>query len=53
LFREQGFEQTTMRDVAARVGVSLGAAYYYFASKDAIVGASDRGVAALGRSSSS
>lgn len=39
LFREQGFEQTTMRDVAARVGVSLGAAYYYFASKDAIIGA--------------
>ena len=39
LFREQGFERTTMRDVAARVGVSLGAAYYYFASKDAIVGA--------------
>jgi AcrR family transcriptional regulator len=39
LFREQGFEQTTMRDVATRVGVSLGAAYYYFASKDAIVGA--------------
>ena len=28
-----------MRDVAARVGVSLGAAYYYFAGKDAIVGA--------------
>jgi AcrR family transcriptional regulator len=39
LFREQGFERTTMRDVAARVGVSLGAAYYYFASKEAIVGA--------------
>jgi AcrR family transcriptional regulator len=39
LFREQGFERTTMRDVAARVGVSLGAAYYYFASKDAIIGA--------------
>jgi AcrR family transcriptional regulator len=39
LFREQGFERTTMRDVAGRVGVSLGAAYYYFASKDAIVGA--------------
>jgi AcrR family transcriptional regulator len=39
LFREQGFEHTTMRDVAAQVGVSLGAAYYYFASKDAIIGA--------------
>jgi len=39
LFRERGFEETTMRDIAARVGVSLGAAYYYFKSKDAIVGA--------------
>jgi AcrR family transcriptional regulator len=39
LFRERGFEETTMRDVAARVGVSLGAAYYYFPSKEAIVGA--------------
>jgi AcrR family transcriptional regulator len=28
-----------MRDVAATAGLSLGAAYYYFASKDAIVGA--------------
>ena len=39
LFRERGFEETTMRDIAARVGVSLGAAYYYFTSKEAIVGA--------------
>jgi AcrR family transcriptional regulator len=39
LFRERGFEQTTMREVAAAAGVSLGAAYYYFASKDAIVAA--------------
>ncbi len=37
LFREQGFEQTTMRDIAAKAGVALGAAYYYFSSKDAIV----------------
>jgi AcrR family transcriptional regulator len=37
LFREQGFEQTTMRDIAAKAGVALGAAYYYFASKEAIV----------------
>src|SRR5690349_3353981 len=39
LFREQGFEQTTIRDIAARAGLSLGAAYYYFKSKEAIVGA--------------
>ena len=37
LFREKGFEQTTMRDIAAKAGVALGGAYYYFASKDAIV----------------
>ena len=37
LFREKGFEQTTMRDIAAQAGVALGGAYYYFASKDAIV----------------
>ena len=37
LFRDKGFEATTMRDVATRAGVALGAAYYYFDSKDAIV----------------
>ena len=39
LFRENGFDDTTIRDIAARAGLSLGAAYYYFRSKDAIVGA--------------
>jgi AcrR family transcriptional regulator len=37
LFREKGFEGTTMREVAAAANMSLGAAYYYFASKEAIV----------------
>jgi AcrR family transcriptional regulator len=37
LFRRNGFAQTTMRDIAAEAGVALGAAYYYFDSKDAIV----------------
>jgi AcrR family transcriptional regulator len=37
LFREKGFEPTTMRDIAAKAGVALGGAYYYFASKEAIV----------------
>jgi AcrR family transcriptional regulator len=37
LFREKGFEETTMRDIAAKAGVALGGAYYYFSSKDAIV----------------
>lgn len=39
LFRERGFEATSMRDIAAAAGKSLGAAYHYFASKDAIVAA--------------
>src|SRR5205085_10982157 len=39
LFREHGFEETTIRDIASRAGLSLGAAYYYFKSKEAIVGA--------------
>jgi AcrR family transcriptional regulator len=37
LFRDKGFEATTMRDVANHARVALGAAYYYFDSKDAIV----------------
>ncbi|MEP6915939.1 MAG: TetR family transcriptional regulator [Acidobacteriota bacterium] len=37
LFRERGFEDATMREIAARAGVATGLAYYYFASKDAIV----------------
>jgi AcrR family transcriptional regulator len=37
MFREKGFEQTTMRDIAAKAGVALGAAYYYFSSKESIV----------------
>ena len=37
LFRQQGFESTTMRDIAQRAGVATGAAYYYYDSKDAIV----------------
>ena len=39
LFRDRGFEQTTIRDIAAKAGLSLGAAYYYFHSKEAIVAA--------------
>jgi AcrR family transcriptional regulator len=37
LFREHGFEGTTMRAVAAAAGVSLGSAYYYFASKEELI----------------
>lgn len=39
LFREQGFETTTIREIARRTGLSLGATYYYFNSKEALVAA--------------
>ena len=37
LFRTRGFDNTKMRDIAQAADVALGAAYYYFPSKDAIV----------------
>jgi len=37
IFRERGFERATMREIAASAGVAVGAAYYYFESKEAIV----------------
>lgn len=37
LFREHGYEKTTMRAIATAADVSTGSAYYYFASKDDLV----------------
>ena len=37
LFRQEGFDSATMRDIATKAGVATGAAYYYYESKDAIV----------------
>jgi AcrR family transcriptional regulator len=37
LFRQEGFDKATMRDIAEKAGVATGAAYYYYPSKDAIV----------------
>jgi AcrR family transcriptional regulator len=37
LFREEGFDSATMRDIARRADVATGAAYYYYPSKEAIV----------------
>jgi len=37
LFRKNGFDETTMREVATEAGVSLGLAYHYFPSKEALV----------------
>jgi AcrR family transcriptional regulator len=39
LFREKGFEETTIREIAKQTGLSLGATYYYFNSKEALVAA--------------
>ncbi|WP_022880829.1 TetR/AcrR family transcriptional regulator [Gryllotalpicola ginsengisoli] len=36
-FREEGFDATTMRRIAAESGVSLGNAYYYFPTKNHLV----------------
>jgi len=37
IFRERGFERATMREIAGAAEVAVGAAYYYFDSKDALV----------------
>ena len=39
IFREQGFEAATIRNIAKSAKVATGAAYYYFPSKEAIVAA--------------
>ncbi|GGZ19056.1 TetR family transcriptional regulator [Streptomyces inusitatus] len=37
LFQENGYDKTTMRAIAKEAGVSVGNAYYYFASKEHLV----------------
>ena len=37
MFRERGYDETTMRAVAQKAGVSLGNAYYYFGSKEHLI----------------
>jgi AcrR family transcriptional regulator len=37
LFRDRGFDETSMREIAAAANVAIGAAYYYFDSKEALV----------------
>jgi AcrR family transcriptional regulator len=37
LFREKGFAETSMREIAATARVATGLAYYYFDSKESIV----------------
>lgn len=45
LFREKGYEATTMRDIAVAVGMLPGSLYYHFATKeDLLVAVYERGV---------
>ncbi|MBN3929910.1 TetR family transcriptional regulator [Streptomyces verrucosisporus] len=37
LFRERGYDRTTMRAIAQEAGVSVGNAYYYFGSKEHLI----------------
>lgn len=37
LFRERGYDRTTMRAIAQEAGVSVGNAYYYFESKEFLI----------------
>jgi len=37
VFRQRGLDATTMRELATAAGASLGSAYYYFPSKEAII----------------
>jgi AcrR family transcriptional regulator len=37
LFAEQGYEQTSLREIAERLGVTKAALYYYYKSKEDIV----------------
>ncbi|WP_244931233.1 TetR family transcriptional regulator [Nocardioides sp. W7] len=37
LFRRDGYDRTTMRAIAGEAGVSVGNAYYYFASKEHLI----------------
>ena len=49
LFAQHGFQRTTILDICAEAGLSAGAVYSYFDSKDAIIEAlSERGQALAG-----
>ena len=39
LFRQQGFDATSTRDIAAAVGMHRGSPFYHFKSKEALLGA--------------
>lgn len=37
LFRTKGYDQSTMRDIALKAGMSVGSTYYYFKTKEELV----------------
>lgn len=37
VFRQQGLDAATMREISKQAGIALGAAYYYFPGKEAII----------------
>ena len=37
MFRERGYDETTMRGIAKEAGVAVGNAYYYFKSKEQLI----------------
>ncbi|WP_079040484.1 TetR/AcrR family transcriptional regulator [Streptomyces prasinus] len=46
LFRERGYDRTTMRAIATEAGVSVGNAYYYFEGKEHLIQGFYDGIAA-------
>ena len=55
LFLEKGFDKTSMKDIAETAGISKGAIYHHFQSKDEIIEAvmEKQGMAAVCESRSS
>jgi hypothetical protein len=51
LFDEAGYGHTSLHDIIDRAGVTKGAFYYHFATKEALAGASSLGSSKPGLSS--
>ena len=49
LFTTQGFETTSLREIAVRLGITKAALYYHFASKDDILRAISQSTSPVSR----